>query len=136
MNLNPRKQPASSAEGWREFVATELKIASKLGKIFEQAGFGGYVNKTLTLYFPNESACKLARGQVEPLKRKLPGALQPCDRVNFLVGNVPVSPPSAIVSAKSPKRLAKTLICNPLQALNHAEFRYDDKGSCKGREEL
>lgn len=117
------------ADIWREFIQSELKIGSRLGKAFEKAGFGGYDNKTLTLYFPDEASCKTAQGQREPLQKKLPRQLSPCDRINFRTGNVlVVSPPAPLrqVSPSQSNNVSK--IGNPLQALNFAEFGSNPKG--------
>ena len=114
---------------WREFIKSELKSGSKVGKAFEKAGFGGFDNKILTLYFPDETSCKTAQGQREPLKKKLPRQLLPCDRINFCTGNVPPPPPpSAVRQLGSSQSNNPSKIGNPLQALNFAEFGRNPKG--------
>jgi len=124
-----RGSSKTPADAWREFIQTELKQNSKVGKAFEKAGFAGLENKTLSLYFEDDGAAKVARGQIEPLKKKLPPALRPCDRVNCKVGKV-----SAVTSAPAPQpnrpqKQGKPRVGNPLQSLNFAEFGYDGKGN-------
>ncbi|MBV8884189.1 MAG: type III-B CRISPR module RAMP protein Cmr1, partial [Chroococcidiopsidaceae cyanobacterium CP_BM_RX_35] len=118
------------ADIWREFSQSEFKTGSKLGKAFEKAGFGGYEDKTLILYFEDESLSKTARGQSEPLKRKLPRELQPCDRIDFRIGNVPApsqtSKPTQAVVRQETQPGKKG---NPLQALNLSEFGQDSRGN-------
>ena len=121
-SAEPRK-PQNSADTWGEFIQLELKSGSKLGKAFDKAGFGGYDNKTLTLYFPDEASCKTAKGLIKPLTDKLPRQLSPCDRINFRTGNVPVvsqpATPRQVIPSQSNN---PSKISNPLQALNFAEF--------------
>ncbi len=76
----------SPSEIWQEFIQSELKIGSKLGKAFEKAGFGGYEQKNLTVYFSDDGLAKTARGQSENLKKKLPRDFQPCDQISYQVG--------------------------------------------------
>jgi CRISPR-associated protein Cmr6 len=126
-----RNQTKTPAEAWRELIQAELKVGSKIGKAFEKAGFGGIDNKILTIYFDDEALAKTARGQSEPLKRKLPQELQPCTRVQVQVGTAPAQP--TVVKRVSPsagnKQLSKQKAGNPLQALNFADFGQDDKGN-------
>lgn len=117
------------ADIWREFIQSELKSGSKLGKVLEKAGFGGYDNKTLTLYFADEVSCKTAQGQREPLIKKLPRQLSPCDRINFRTGNVPPPPqPPAVKQPGSSQSNNASKIGNPLQALNLTEFGRNRNG--------
>lgn len=116
------------AEAWHEFIKGQLKQGSKVGKAYEKAGFAGFANKVLTLYFEDEALSKTARGQKEPLKKKLPRELQPCDRIEFQIGRVPVAPSNTSpLSNKGKSQAAK--IGNPLQALNYAEFGNDNRGN-------
>lgn len=108
----------SNAEIWQEFIQSELKIGSKIGKTFEKAGFGGYENKTLKLYFGDETLSKAAKGQIEPLKKKLPRQLLPCDKVEFIIGNVP----TVSVTPAAKKSVSSAKFGNPLQVLNLTEF--------------
>ncbi|MGQ9870265.1 hypothetical protein, partial [Leptodesmis sp.] len=103
-NRSPSKTPA---DVWYEFIQKELKQNSKVGKAFEKAVFAGFENKTLSLYFEDDSAAKVAKGQIVPLKQKLPPELRPCDRIDCKVG-------------KS---------TNPLQSLNFADLGDDSKGN-------
>jgi len=109
---------------WQDFIQAELKEGSKLGKSFEKAGFGDYSNKTLTLYFSDESLAKTAQGLTNKLKehRNLPGQLKPCGRINCQVGTV-APPVAAKKFSPTPAKLG-----NPLQALNYAEFGEDRNG--------
>ena len=125
----PRGKSNTPAEAWRELISKELKINSKLGKTFEKAGFGGCSNKILTLYFVDEDSCKAAKGQVEPLKKKLPSDLQPCDRVNCIKGTVPAISQIATTQSTQSYRGKLLPVSNPLQALNHAQFGDDGKGN-------
>ncbi|MFB2921829.1 RAMP superfamily CRISPR-associated protein [Aerosakkonema funiforme] len=114
----------SDAEIWQEFIQTELKTGTKIGKIFEKAGFGSYENKILKLYFADETLSKAAKGQIEPLKKKLPRQFFPCDKVECITGSIPTtSPPTA-----GKKLVSSAKFGNPLQALNFAEFGINPKG--------
>lgn len=114
----------SLPEIWQEFIQVELKTGSKIGKTFEKAGFGGYDNKILKLYFADETLSKAAKGQIEPLKKKLPRQFFPCDKVECITGSVPTtSPPPA-----GKKLVSSAKFGNPLQALNFAEFGINSKG--------
>ncbi|MFQ3627394.1 MAG: RAMP superfamily CRISPR-associated protein [Cyanobacteriota bacterium] len=123
---NSSKTPAGA---WREFVQTELKQGSKVGSAFEKAGFAGFENKTLSLYFEDEATAKAARGQIEPLKKKLPPELRPCDRVDCKVGKVSAVTPVASAGPNRPQQPGKPKTGNPLQAINFAEFGDDGKGN-------
>lgn len=115
------RSSSTSIEAWYELIQAELKINSKLGKAFEKAGFAGLEGKVLTVYFESESEAKLARGQVEPLKKKLPLELRPCDRVQVNTGRVPqtIQPPQEPFKKKvimtRPGQSSK--ISTPLQTL-------------------
>ncbi len=123
-----RGSSKTPADAWREFIQAELKQNSKVGKAFEKAGFAGFENKTLTLYFEDDTAAKTAKGQIEPLKKKLPPALSPCDRVDCKVGKVPTVT-SAPPQPNRPQKQGKTQVGNPLQSLNFTEFGDDGKGN-------
>ncbi|UIE39256.1 RAMP superfamily CRISPR-associated protein [Leptodesmis sichuanensis] len=124
-----RSSSKTPANAWREFIQAELKQNSKVGRAFEKAGFAGLENKTLSLYFEDDAAAKVARGQIEPLKQKLPSALHPCDRVDCKVGKVPVVAPATPTQPNHPQKQGKTRVDNPLQSLNFAEFGDDGKGN-------
>lgn len=133
--MKPKGDRGSSktpADAWREFIQAELKQNSKVGKAFEKAGFAGFENKTLSLYFEDDGAAKVARGQIEPLKKKLPSALRPCDRVDCKVGKVPqvtAVMPATSTKHNHPQKQGEPKVGNPLQALNLAEFGDDGKGN-------
>jgi CRISPR-associated protein Cmr6 len=112
---------------WQELIQIESKTGSKVGKIFEEAGFGGCENRTLTLYFEDETLAKAARGQIEPLKKKLQGSLL-CDRVDIKTGKVPQRSATTIkVNLPTGRKVQGAK--NPLQALNFAEFGSDGRGN-------
>jgi CRISPR-associated protein Cmr6 len=117
-----RKPSNSPADTWKDLIQSELKTDSKIGKAFEKAGFGGLENKILTLYFEDEGLAKAAKGRIEPLKKKLPSGLLPCDRVNIQIGTVPIPSQVAVSSSKKVTSGKSTKLGNPLQALNHTEF--------------
>jgi CRISPR-associated protein Cmr6 len=125
----PRKSQ-TPVDIWREFIQVELKSNSKLGKVFETAGCGGYDNKTLILYFPDEASCKTAKGQIKPLQEKLAKHyFLTCDRIDFRTGNVPPPPKTpAGQQLGSPQPYNPSKIGNPLQALNFASFGYNPRG--------
>jgi CRISPR-associated protein Cmr6 len=114
----------SNAEIWQEFIQSELKIGSKIGKTFEKAGFGDYDNKNLKLYFADETLSKAAKGQIEPLKKKLPRQFLPCDKVEFIIGSVP----TASVTPTAKKVVSSAKFGNPLQVLIFTEFPTNPKG--------
>ena len=121
------KSAMNPSDLWHGLIQAELKIGSKLGKIFEKAGFGGCETRILTLYFEDETVVKTARGQIEPLRKKLQGALL-CDRIEIKIGQVPqrsTMPQTVAVPRGSKAQVAK----NPLQALNFAAFGSDGKGN-------
>lgn len=76
----------TDAEIWQDFIQAELKTGSKLGKCFEQSVFISCENKTLTLYFSDETICKKARGLRGKLNAKLPRQLSNCNHFEFQVG--------------------------------------------------
>jgi CRISPR-associated protein Cmr6 len=117
-NANKSRSPS---EIWQEFIQSELKIGSKLGKAFEKAGFGGYEQKILTIYFSDDGLAKTARGQSDNLKKKLPRDFQPCDQISYQVGKVPRA-------SKSTPNTVSVKLGNPLQSLNFAEFGEDRNG--------
>ncbi|HEY9795794.1 MAG TPA: RAMP superfamily CRISPR-associated protein [Leptolyngbyaceae cyanobacterium] len=118
--MNQKGKPKGSqnpADIWQEFVQSELKSGSKLGKMLESSQYGGYDNRILTIYLPTEELCKAAKGQSDPIKKKLQKSGLMCDRINVSAGSVPV--------ATSAKRVipSRTFIKsqNPLQALYWVE---------------
>jgi len=118
------------ADIWREFIQTELKASSKIGRAFEKASFGGYEDRTFIVYFEDESLVRTAKGQIERLKQKLPMELRSCDRIDCRIGIVPApsqtsKPTQAVVGqVTQPGRKG-----NPLQALNLTEFGQDSRGN-------
>jgi CRISPR-associated protein Cmr6 len=127
MNSKPN-QSRNPADIWQDFIATEQKSNSKLGKLFASASYGGYDNSVLTLFFADEANCKAAKGQIQPLKDKLKSRLLLCDRIDFRIGTAapPPSPSNQKSDAKPPKTPRN--MGNPLQALNFAEFGRDKQG--------
>jgi CRISPR-associated protein Cmr6 len=127
MNSKPN-QSRSPGDIWQDFIATEQKSNSKLGKLFASASYGGYDNSILTLFFADEANCKAAKGQIQPLKDKLKSRLLLCDRIDFRIGTAvpPPSPSNQKSDAKPPKTPRN--MGNPLQALNFAEFGRDKQG--------
>jgi CRISPR-associated protein Cmr6 len=119
----------TSADAWREFIQAELKQNSKVGKAFEKAGFAGLEHKNMTLYFEDEAAAKTARGQIEPLKKKLPQELRVCNHVDCKVGKVSAVTPATFIQPSRSQKQGKTQVGNPLQSLNFAEFGDDGKGN-------
>ncbi len=103
---------------WQKFIQTELKIGSKLGTLFEKANFDSLDNKILILVFEDENLAKTAKGQIEPLKKKLPRELTPCDRIQIQTGKISTMKAS-VPSSNSKKQKSM----NSLQALNFAEFK-------------
>ena len=94
-NSQPNK-PKLPADIWREFILSELKIKSKIGKLIEASVYGGYETKSqtnLTIYFGDEAVCKSAKGEAEKIKIKLReqyGLL--CDRISFTLLQTASSP--------------------------------------------
>ena len=118
------KNQKSEADIWRDFVQTEVKSKSKLGKILESSQYGGYNKPELTIYFPDENSRKAAQGQTETIKKKLREQYRLfCDRINFnsdsttstIVKNTPVSRANSTSVLRAPKNH------NPLQALYWVE---------------
>ncbi|MFM6532486.1 MAG: type III-B CRISPR module RAMP protein Cmr1 [Dolichospermum sp.] len=118
------KNQKSEADIWRDFVQTEVKSKSKLGKILESSQYGGYEKPVLTIYFPDENSRKAAQGQTEAIKKKLREQYRLlCDRINFnsgsttstIVRNTPVSRANSTSVLRAPKNH------NPLQALYWVE---------------
>ncbi|MBD2392603.1 MULTISPECIES: type III-B CRISPR module RAMP protein Cmr1 [Aphanizomenon] len=118
------KNQKSEADIWRDFVQTEVKSKSKLGKILESSQYGGYDKLKLTVYFPDENSRKTAQGQTEAIKKKLReqyGLL--CNSINFnfgsttstIVRNTPDSRANSTSVLRAPKNH------NPLQALYWVE---------------
>lgn len=114
---------------WQEFIQTELKTGSKLGKLFEKSGFCNYEKKDnkniLTLYFPDEASKKSAQGQLKNVQDKLRQKGLLCDRINFRIGEVPKVTTSQNTTTK---QIATNKINNPLQALILSEFGKDNRG--------
>ena len=115
-----RKNQSSSTfpDKWKDFVATEIKTGSKLGKSLESSGYGGYEKFVLTLCFPDENSCKKAKSLADKIKNKLQKNYQwKCDRINFVVGAVSrTKSPTAIKQQANKQRTS-----NPLQALYRIE---------------
>ncbi len=118
------KNQKSEADIWRDFVQTEVKSKSKLGKILESSQYGGYNKPELTIYFPDENSRKAAQGQTEAIKKKLREQYRLlCDRINFnsgsttstIVKNTPVSRANSTSVLRAPKNH------NPLQAMYWVE---------------
>ena len=118
------KNQKSEADIWRDFVQSEIKSKSKLGKILESSQYGGYNKPELTIYFPDENSRKAAQGQTETIKKKLREQYRLlCDRINFnsgsttstIVKNTPVSRANSTSVLRAPKNH------NPLQALYWVE---------------
>ena len=110
----------SEADIWRDFVQSEIKSKSKLGKILESSQYGGYNKPELTIYFLDDNSRKSAQGQTEAIKKKLREQYRLlCDRINFNVA----STPSTTVANTSLSRANSTSVPrapknhNPLQAL-------------------
>jgi CRISPR-associated protein Cmr6 len=113
-----RESSKTLLEVWQEFIQAELKQNSKVGQAFEKASFAGLENKVLTVYFEDETAAKTAKGQIEPLKKKLPPELRPCDRVEVKVGKV--SQPAQVPQEPSKKKGGSrnfSGVSTPLQTL-------------------
>lgn len=116
----------SAQETWQEFIQAEQKKGSKIGKAFDKAQFGGFEDKIVTLYFADENLCKTAKGQIEPLRKKLPRELLPCDRVNFQIGKVSEAAQSPVnKTSRAHSTGSQNKINNPLQALNFTDFGRD-----------
>jgi CRISPR-associated protein Cmr6 len=124
--MNRNSQPAKSkspADIWREFVQAELKIQSKLGKLLELSVYGGYENKSLTVYFADDTARKTAQGQREAIQKKLKDQYRLlCDRISFVTGSISATPKPASVANNTSKP------ANPLQALCWVEPNLPDEG--------
>jgi CRISPR-associated protein Cmr6 len=110
----------SEADIWRDFVQSEIKSKSKLGKILESSQYGGYNKPELTIYFLDDNSRKSAQGQTEAIKKKLREQYRLlCDHINFnvdstpstTVKNTPVSRANSTSVSRAPKNH------NPLQAL-------------------
>lgn len=119
--MNQKGKPKGSqnpADIWQEFVRSELKSGSKLGKMLESSQYGGYDKRILTLYLPNEDLCKAVKGQSEPIRNKLRekyGLV--CDRINVSAGLVPTPTSSKrVISSRTPIKSQ-----NPLQSLYWVE---------------
>lgn len=107
---------------WQEFLQTEAKSNSKLGKIFSEAGWGGYDNKTVTLYLPDETSNKSARGQIEKLKKKLQPLGLVCEKIQILTGEVPKTSPATPTGSTTSQKKVNSKMRNPLQELIFTEF--------------
>lgn len=127
MNFKPN-QSRNPSDIWQDFIAAEQKSNSKLGKQFASASYGGYDNSVLTLFFADEATCKVAKGQIKPLKDKLFKFKLWCDRIDCRIGSgAPTSPPSNQKSDAKPPKTPRNM-GNPLQALNFTEFGSDKQG--------
>ncbi len=124
-----QKQSNNPAEVWREFVQSELKSNSKLGKLLEHSGFGGYDKGILTLYFTEDQTRKAAQGQSKKIQDKLQSYRLQYNRIEFKTGVVPTNvQASSVKSSISKPRNRLNQAGNPLQALNFTEFGQDGKG--------
>jgi CRISPR-associated protein Cmr6 len=117
------KNQKSEADIWQDFVQTEIKSKSKLGKILESSQYGGYEKRELTICFPDENSRKAAQGQIEAIKKKLrePYGLL-CDRITVKTGSVSANVMNTSVTrgnSTSVSRAPKNH--NPLQALYWVE---------------
>lgn len=118
------KNQKSEADIWRDFVQTEVKSKSKLGKILESSQYGGYNKPELTIYFPDENSRKAAQGQTEAIKKKLREQYRLlCDRINFNSGSTTstIVKNTAVSRANSTSFLRAPKNHNPLQALYWVE---------------
>lgn len=110
------KKPLSPADIWRELIQAELKNKSKIGTLLETSIYGGYENKTLTVYFADDTVRKKAQGQREAIQKKLNNQYGlMCDRISFVTGSVPATSTPVKITSNTIK--AK----NPLQALYWVE---------------
>jgi len=107
---------------WKNFIQGELKTGSKLGQIFEKASFDSFDKQILTLVFEDEALAKKAKGQIEPLKKKLPRELSPCQQIIINTGKV-IAPVVSQLPTKSKG------VGNALQSLNLAQFGEDRQGN-------
>ncbi|NTW18544.1 MAG: type III-B CRISPR module RAMP protein Cmr1 [Nostocales cyanobacterium W4_Combined_metabat2_030] len=118
------KNQKSEADIWRDFVHSEIKSKSKLGKILESSQYGGYNKPELTIYFPDENSRKAAQGQTEAIKKKLREQYRLlCDRINFNSGSTTstIVKNTAVSRANSTSVLRAPKNHNPLQALYWVE---------------
>ena len=118
------KNQKSEADIWRDFVQTEIKSKSKLGKILESSQYGGYNKTELTIYFPDDNSRKAAQGQTEAIKKKLREQYRLfCDRINFNSGSTTstIVKNTAVSRANSTSVLRAPKNHNPLQALYWVE---------------
>lgn len=118
------KNQKSEANIWRDFVQTEVKSKSKLGKILEASQYGGYNKLELTIYFPDENSRKAAQGQTEAIKKKLREQYRLlCDRINFNTASISTASVknTSVSRANSTSVLRAPKNHNPLQALYWVE---------------
>ena len=105
------------ADIWLEFVQSELKNKSKIGTLLESAEYGGYENKSLTIYFSDDAVRKKAQGKREVIQTKLTDNFRLlCDRIDFKTGSAPAN----IVATSTTNTVEKNNIGklgNPLQTL-------------------
>jgi len=110
----------SEKDKWQEFVLSEFKSNSKLGKILESSQFGSYDNSVLTIRFPDDNSRKAAQGQIVPIQKKLKDKHQlNCNSIKFEVGSITNHPTPTINSSTPPKPAARNN--NPLQSLYWVE---------------
>ncbi|MBW4667104.1 MAG: hypothetical protein KME60_06560 [Cyanomargarita calcarea GSE-NOS-MK-12-04C] len=125
MNRNSQSRKSNSPRDiWCEFLQLELKNKSKIGTFLESSVYGGYENKSLTIYFTDENVRKNAQGQLKTIQAKLNdqfGLL--CDRIYFKTGSAPATSvtPAAIKAINNTSKLG-----NPLQALYWTEPNLPD----------
>ncbi len=119
--MSPKSNSGNnSGDIWRNFIATEQKANSKLGKLFAPATFGGYDNGILTLYFADEALSKQAKGQIQPLQNKLKIQL-PCERIDFRIG-IGASSAQTVKNTAPKTHISPRNMGNPLQALKCSEL--------------
>lgn len=114
---------------WQEFIDAEKKSGSKLGKIFSEAGWGGYDNKIVTLYFADEKLKRSAQGQHQKLKNKLQPRGLLCDDIKFMTGEVSKVSQATPTGSTTSQRKVNSKMSNPLQELIFTDFGEDNKGN-------
>lgn len=131
-NVQPGKSNSPS-DIWREFVQAELKNKSKIGTLLESAIYGGYENKSLTIYFADDAIRKNAQGQRDAIQKKLKDQFRlVCDRISFTTGSAP-----AISVTSTPVEVINSKLSNPLQELYWREQNLpDDKDEAQRMEIL
>lgn len=109
------KKSNSPADIWLEFVQSELKNKSKIGTFLESAKYGGYENKSLTIYFSDDALRKKAQGKREAIQTKLTDNFRLlCDRIDFKTGSAPAN---TVATTKTAEVNNIGKLGNPLQTL-------------------